>query len=323
MKSISRMNPYRVGLGALAGIVLLGGVILAASVISWGQSSYKVVLEHTAGLRVGEDVQVAGVSSGEVKSIELDGDQVVVGFTLDSDIELGSETTAAVRVATLLGTHYLRIEPKGGGSLDDDTIPMAQTSVPYNLQDVLEEGGLALQELDPKLLAQALTAATDALDAGSDDLGPALEGITRIGTVVETRMEQAGQLLEAARSVTDQLAGSTDDIIGLMRQSQLVLDEIVRRRAELHELLVDAEALATALTDITRSADRTIGPTLRDLNATIDTLRQNEELLEEGFRVLAPSARYVANAFGSGRWADIYAPGIAPDAVTCKYEGGC
>jgi ABC-type transporter Mla subunit MlaD len=108
-----------------------------------------------------------------------------------------------------------------------------------------------------------------------------------------------------------------------MRQSQLVLDEIVRRRAELHELLIDAEKLATALTGLTRSAEKTIGPTLRDLNATIDTLRQNEELLEEGFRVLAPSVRYVANAFGSGRWADIYAPGIAPDAVTCKVQGGC
>ncbi len=321
--NISRMNPYRLGLIALAGIVVLGGVVFAASVISWGQSSYTAVLEHTAGLRVGEDVQVAGVSSGEVKSIELDGDQVIVEFTLDSDIELGEDTTAAVRVATLLGTHYLRIDPQGGGSLDDDTIPLAQTSVPYNLQDVLEVGGQALEDLKPKLLAKALTAATDALDAGSDDLGPALEGITAIGKVVDTRITQAAELLQAARTVSDQLAASTDDIVGLMKTSQLVLDEIVRRRAELHELLIDAEALATALTAITRSAEKTIAPTLRDLNATIDTLRENEALLKEGFKVLAPSARYLANGFGSGTWGDIYLPGIAPDALTCKIQGGC
>lgn len=323
MRSIANANPYRLGLVAIACVGLLGGLVVVFSLASFGTRDYKAVLEHTAGLRVGEDVQVAGVSSGEVRSIQLDGDQVVVEFTLDREIDLGEDTTAAVRVATLLGTHALRIDPRGGGSLPDDTIPLEQTSVPYNLQDVLEVGGQALQDLDPKLLAKALTAASDSLKAGSDDLRPALKGIAAISTIVATRMDQAGELLEAARTVSQQLSDSTGDIIGLMKQSQLVLDEIVRRRAVLHELLVDAQALATALTGITRSAEKTIGPTLRDLNSTIEVLRDHEALLREGFHVLAPSARYLANVGGNGPWLDIYLPGIVPDALSCRTDGGC
>ena len=65
---------------------------------------------------------------------------MVVSFVVDEGIELGSETTAEVKVATLLGTHYLQVDPQGSGNLADGRIPLDRTSVPYNLQDVLEGG---------------------------------------------------------------------------------------------------------------------------------------------------------------------------------------
>ena len=105
-------------------------------------------------------------------------------FTLDGDIDLGTTTTAAVKVATLLGTHYLEVHPRGTGSLPDDQIPLAQTSVPYNLQDVLDQGTQTLEQLDPVKLADALTAVSDTLQTSGDDVGPALEGIGRLSQVV-------------------------------------------------------------------------------------------------------------------------------------------
>ena len=65
---------------------------------------------------------------------------------LDSDVDLGSRTEATVKVATLLGTHYLEVDPSGTGALADGTIPLERTSVPYNLQDVMESGARALDE---------------------------------------------------------------------------------------------------------------------------------------------------------------------------------
>lgn len=313
--NIAKANPYRLGLVAIALLGVLAGLVVVLSLVSFGKSTYTARLEHTGGLRAGEDVQVAGVSSGEVKSIELDGDKVIVEFTLDKDIDLGKDTTAAVRVATLLGTHFLKIDPRGAGELSDSTIPLEQTSVPYNLQDVLESGAEALGELDPKLLAKALTTLSDTIGATGEELGPALDGITRVSEVVATRVNQADGLLKSAKSVADQLSASTGDIVTLMKQSQLVLDEIVRRRDALHKLLVDATALLKALNSITATAEKEIGPALKDLNTTLDVLRAHEKDLKSTFDTLAPTVRYLTNVGGNGPWLDVYIPNILPNTA--------
>lgn len=309
---LSKADSYRVGLVAIAALVLVGGLVVWLSTATFGTRTYTTELEHTAGLRVGESVQVAGVHSGEIRSVELEGKHVKVEFTLDKDIGLGKDTVAAVRVATLLGTHYLHVEPKGSGSVD--TIGLERTTVPYNLQDVLEGGDKALKELDPKLLARTLQTLGNTLEAGGKDLGPALEGISAMSEVVTTRINQADKLLVAARNVSDQLAQSTDDIVGLMRQSQLVLDEIVRRRDAIEKLLVDATRMLTALNEITATADEHVGVALKDLDVTLNLLKEHRKDLTETIRLLAPTARYVANAGGNGPWLDVYIPSVVPDA---------
>ena len=216
------------------------------STLSFGTTTYTAVLEHTAGLRTGEDVQVHGVSVGEVRSVELAEDDVEVRFTLDSGISLGKETTAEVKVATLLGNHYLEVDPRGGGSLADATIPLERTSVPYNLQDVLEQGTASLDELDPVLLAQALTATSDALGSSAEEVGPALQGIAQLSDVISARSTQTGRLLRAARGVSDQLNAGSTDLFALMESANLVIEEVVHRREAIHQLLVETRGLADA-----------------------------------------------------------------------------
>ena len=135
---------------------MIGTLFVAAiSFVPFGQQEYTAILEHTAGIRVGEEVQVAGVGSGEVRGIELDGHQVRVTFTLDQDVQLGRSTTASVKVATLLGSHFLEVEPAGTGSLPDDTIALSRTSVPFNLQDVIEGAHGELEDLDTKTVSRS------------------------------------------------------------------------------------------------------------------------------------------------------------------------
>lgn len=143
-------DPYKLGLAAIAVGAIVVVLVVALSVVSFGATTYTAQLAHTAGLRVGEDVQISGVPVGEVRSIELSGDTVKVRFTVDDADHLGPDTTASVKVATLLGTHYLAIDPKGSGDLSDGTIPLARTSVPYNLQDVLEKGTQTLEKLEDR-----------------------------------------------------------------------------------------------------------------------------------------------------------------------------
>ncbi len=324
MKPLSERDPFRIGIVAIVIGSLIGLAILVLSVVSFGTASYTAVVEHTAGLRKGEDVQVHGVSVGEVTGIRLMDTDVEVSFVLDEDIELGSETSAAVKVATLLGTHYLEVTPKGPGELADGKIPLERTVVPYNLQDVIEVGTTRLEELDAVQLAKALTATSDTLAASGDDIGPALEGVTRLSQVLSTRTEQTGALLRAARAVTDQLSRSSGDIVGLMEQTNLVVSEVTARREAIHRLLVETTSLARALSAIVAQTKDDLKPALVDINLALDTLNAQDDALERVLHLMAPAVRYVANATGSGPFIDLYTvePALPTDDQLCQL-GDC
>lgn len=322
MKPIASRDPFKIGLAAIAfgGVVAL--LVVLATFVSFGTHSYDAMLAQTAGLRVGEDVEVHGVPVGEVKGIELAGDQVKVTFNVKKSIRIGRDSSAAVKVATLLGTHYLAVEPAGAGNLD--TIPLARTSVPFNLQDVLEKGTGNLEELDPELLAKALTETSKTLTATSENIGPALTGIARLSEAVSRRSGQTGELLTAARSVTDQLSASSGDILALMRQSNLVIAEITSRRDAIHRLLVETTSLATNLDDVIAQTKADTGPAIRQLNEVLATLRAQDKTLKGVLDQMAPTVRYLANATGNGPWGDLWLkpPGLEPDDVSCRF-GGC
>jgi phospholipid/cholesterol/gamma-HCH transport system substrate-binding protein len=322
MRALSSRDPFRVGLVAIAVAVLVGALVVLTTSVSFGTRSYTALLEQTAGLRPGEDVEVYGVPKGEVKSIELADDHVLVRFVVDKDVDLGNRTTAAVKVATLLGTHYLAVTPAGSGRLD--TIPLARTTVPFNLQDVLERGTASLDQLDPELLARALTATSKTLTASKEQIGPALAGVARLSEAVQRRSDQTGALLAAARGVTSQLAASSTDIVGLMRQANLVIGEITQRRAAIHTLLVETTTLADNLGDVIDRTRQDMGPAVRQLNAVLQTLREEDATLKKVVDTIAPTVRYFANATGNGAWGDLWLkdPALPPDDASCR-QGGC
>jgi phospholipid/cholesterol/gamma-HCH transport system substrate-binding protein len=319
---LNRRDPFRIGLLTIALGAVVALLVVMVTFVSFGTRSYTAVLAQTAGLRAGEDVEVYGVPKGEVKSVELAGDTVLVRFVLDKGITLGDTSTAAVKVATLLGTHYLAVAPGGSGHVD--TIPLARTSVPFNLQDVLEKGTANLEQLDPELLARALTEASKTLTATNDQIGPALTGIARLSEAVQSRSDQTGQLLAAARGITSQLSASSADIVALMRQANLVIGEITQRRDAIHTLLVETTTLATNLGGVIDETRDDMAPAFRQLNVVLQTLREQDSNLKDVLAKIAPTVRYFANATGNGAWADLWLkdPALPPDDLSCKL-GGC
>lgn len=315
-------DPFRIGIAAFVGLGLLGALIVVISTVSFGTRSYTAQLPHTAGLRVGESVQVAGVDSGEVTGIELAGDKVLVDFTVDRSIRLGRDTEAAVKVSTLLGTHYLDIDPQGAGELADDVVPLAQTSVPFNLQDVIDKGTAAADKLDSALLGQALSTVADTLRASGPEFLPALEGVDRISRVVARRTDQFGELLRSSREVADQLAASSDDLIRLMRQTNLVVDELLARREAIRRLLLDVRVLATSVRGIIADTKQDIGPALDEFDKVLKILKGKDDELRTALHKLAVAGRYLANAAGNGPWIELLIPGQSDD-LYCNGGSGC
>ncbi len=122
-----------------------------------GGATYTAYFADAGGLIPGDDVEVAGIRSGRVEDVSLDGAKVLVRFTLDEKIVLGDKTTAQIKTNTVLGRKSLGVNPAGSGALrTDDTIPLERTTSPYSLNDALSELTGTVQELDLDRVNQTL-----------------------------------------------------------------------------------------------------------------------------------------------------------------------
>ena len=323
MRFFDRDHPFRIGIAAFVALGVLGAIILAISVIPFGTKTYHAELSHTAGLRAKEGVQIAGVEVGEVTGLEVVGRQVRVTFTVDKDLRLGSRTTAAVKVGTLLGTHYLALNPQGSGTLANDTIALSRTSVPFNLQDVIDEGTDAVEELDGAKIAESLSVVGDTLKAAGPSLGPAFKGVTRVSDVITKRDEQITELLEASRSISEQLSDSSGDLTELMRQSNLVIEELIERREEIRDLLSDVSSITATINGIIDDNGDDLGPMLKDLDAVTSVLIARDDRLRVALHNLAVTSRYFANATGDGPWINLYFTDAIPNKLRCGIPGSC
>ncbi len=277
MKSLSTRS---IGIIGVVGVAVLGLIVLALSVIPFGQKHYSALMEHSAGLRVGEEVQVAGVGVGEVRAIKLEGKHVRVEFTLDKDIDLGSQSRAAVKVATLLGTHFLDVTADKGGDLKDDTIPLAQTTVPYNLQDVIDGGTGALDGLDGDAISDSMTVLAEALRGTPVAAREAIDGVARLTKIAGERSDQMRALLAATRDVTGDLTRNKDRIIDLLEQSSLVLHELTSRRDAIDQLLTDSQRLARAVIGVLDDTEDDFKPLMADLTKALEHHEVAEELAD-------------------------------------------
>ena len=318
MKPIYQFDKFRTGLVGIGILAFGSALVVGASTMNIGARSYTAYLDNTAGLRVSEPVQVAGVTSGKVTGLTLEGDKVKLDFTVDSDVRLGADTRLEVKISTLLGTHMLAVTPAGAGDIGDKVIAEDHTRVPYNLQDVIEEGTPHVNEYDVATIEKSLNAMAGVLDTAGGDVKPALEQVSRLSNLIASRSDDIGTLLESASAVSQQLTESSDDIIGLMQASDLILDTLNSRRAAIHKLLADLSVLGTELNGILKDNKAALGPTLRDLNTAIAMLKAHEKQLGQSVDNLAVSARYVANAAGGGPWVNLHSKGgVLPDAAGC------
>jgi phospholipid/cholesterol/gamma-HCH transport system substrate-binding protein len=256
-------------------------------------------------------VQIAGIRVGRVDSISIGGDHVTVDINV-KDATLGDKTQASVQVLNLLGEKYLELTPKGSGEMDGgDTIPVSRTNGSYDIVATLSELTTTTESINIPRLSQALTTLGDTVNAASPHIRSTFSGLSRISRAIATRDESIEQLLGRADRVTKLLAQRRGDLVTLMKQGELVFQELIARREAIHSLLVNSEKLAVQLRGLATDNQAQIGAALKQLNTALVFLRGREKQIDETLTNLGPYASILINIIGTGPWFDAFVPNFA------------
>jgi phospholipid/cholesterol/gamma-HCH transport system substrate-binding protein len=301
------------------------GVLLVLAVLSAGavtlllphRNVYDVQLAHASGLRPGDEVRVAGIAVGKVRSVRLAGTFAVASIETDRSVHLTEDTRAAVKLSSLLGQRYLEVRPGDGRPLEGP-IPLANTEPAYTLDHVFVAGQDELEGLDLRAIGKAIDVLGTDLAGPSKEAGAALAGVTSLSRMVSSRDEQLTRLLGATRDVTEIVRGQQGDLMTLAKDSDLVFAMVYQRREVIRRLLADTRVLVAEVSRLVERNERHLRPMLLEMRGLLTVLLDNKKELEQTLALTAPMMRYYANASGDGPWVNVYAPYfLLPDNVTC------
>jgi phospholipid/cholesterol/gamma-HCH transport system substrate-binding protein len=156
-------------------------------------------------------------------------------------------------------------------------------------------------------LQQALGTVADTMNRTSDEAAVTFEGLSRLSIAIASRDEEIQTLLQRASSVSRLLAARKGDIVALVKESDLILQELRRREAAIHSLLVGTSTLSRELGGLVDDNQAQIGPMLESLRQVTQLLVDREKQLRAAVHNLGPYTRILSNIIGTGPWFDAYA----------------
>ncbi|WP_251941042.1 MCE family protein [Nocardia sp. CDC159] len=298
-------------LGALS-LATLAVVVAATTVVSTlhlGRTRYTAEFLQAAGIRGGEEVTVAGVPVGTVEGARLAGDRVVVTMTIDSGVRLGAQTTAAIALTTVLGSRAVTLRPAGPAGLPDRRIPLAQTTVPYDLQRVLHDSTTTFEQVDADRFATSMQTLARQLRDTPSVLPQALANVENLARVLAERRGQISALLRNTAQVATLFGQQQTELGVLIEQGRDLVRELVSRRDAVVRLLNAATTLITTTHDILDAHRPDIDQLLSNIRQLTAMVGDHDALLRNLLQAMPLATRNVANATGTGPFLDFLLPG--------------
>jgi phospholipid/cholesterol/gamma-HCH transport system substrate-binding protein len=301
-------NKTVIGLVGILSLLLLVAAAFTTDRLPFigGGSVYQADFSEAAGLQKMDEVRVAGVKVGKVVGISLQGDHVLVKMRIKG-VHLGSQTRAAIKIKTVLGRKYVALDPEGPGSLSTGTpIPLSRTTSPFDISPAFQQLASTVGAIDTTQLARSFTTLADDFRTSPADVRASLDGLSRLSTTIASRDAKLRELLSHAQGVTAVLASRDQDLVGFLKEADLVLQEVKARRDAIHRLLVTTSTLAEQLTALVRENRANLKPALDSLRGVSAVLKKNQANLDLALPRMAAFVRLFANNLGNGRWFDTY-----------------
>lgn len=296
-----------IGLAALVATFFATYYVEELPIIGGGEK-HQAYLAETAGLKPGNEVRVAGVKVGEVSEVQLVGDRVLVSFRA-KDVDLGDQTTAAVKIKTLLGQKFLAIDPLGSEALDGP-IPVEQTTTPYDVTAAFSDLSDNFGEIDTEQMASSLDTLSETFADTPESVQAMVQGLTRLSRTISSRDDELGRLFEATSEVTGSLADRNDEIASLVNDGNLLLTELANRRESIRTMLRSTASLGKEVRGLVKDNEKQLKPALRQLDRVSTILQNNQQHLNEALKALGPYYRVLTSAMGQGKWVDSYICGL-------------
>lgn len=266
--------------------------------------TYYAVFTDASGLAPGEEVRVAGLKVGTVSSVSIAGTHVRIGFHVKG-AAFGPQTTASIEIKSLLGEHYLSLDPKGAGQMKSGaTIGTANTTTPFNVVPAFGQLATTVTQINTSQLAKSFETLAKSFSGTGPEVHSTLVGLSRLSNTIASRDQQIQSLIAHTNGVSGAIASRDTQITSLISAANEVLTDLDQRRAAIHQLLVGAQTLSTQLVGLVHDNAKSLHPALVQLRGVVSVLKADDKQLGQTIAAGAPFVRLFVNTIGTGGFFD-------------------
>jgi phospholipid/cholesterol/gamma-HCH transport system substrate-binding protein len=313
MRTLEGSNRVRNGLmGIIILVIVIGvGQSFASVPMLFATPTYYAQFSDTGGITPGDKVRIAGVDIGLVRSMAIDGDKVLIGYSL-AGTQIGTESRAAIRTDTILGRRNIEIEPRGSDPLRaNGVLPLGQTTTPYQIYDAFFDVTKAASEWDTEIVKRSLNVLSETIDQIYPHLSAALDGVARFSDTIGKRDDEIKHLLANANKIAGVLGNRSEQINQLLVNAQTLLGEINARGQAIDLLLERVGAFSEQVKGFIDD-NPNLNHVLEQLREISDVLRERRFDLMDTLTTVANFAASLGEAIASGPFFKVMLVNLLP-----------
>ncbi|MBF6286225.1 MCE family protein [Nocardia cyriacigeorgica] len=221
--------------------------------VSGDTHSYSATFSDVLGVRVGDDVRMAGVRVGRVDSIDFEDDyKARLEFRIQDRQRLTTTTKALVRYQNLIGQRYIALIPgEGDGRVLEpgSHIPLERTEPSFDVSALLSGFEPLFSVLQPDQVNSLSETLIQALQGDGVSLSTLITQAAELATTFGARDEILGQVITNLSSV----------IAGLANRSKELETLITQARSLVEALYTEGESLKSSVDQVATSTDALVG----------------------------------------------------------------
>ena len=262
----------RYGILGLVVIVAALAVTAMAYLNPTGQTGYTAHLPNSGGVRVSDQVRIAGIPVGKVTSVRLDNAVVEMKFDVKGSVDVGSESTLDIKLLTPLGGHYVALDPKGDIPLGRNVIPPQRVALPFEVNDIIQAATPLIKEVNGQVIHDTFSEVANAANKYPDAVRDLLRSANALTMSMSKSTDDFHRSLDFANNGLRATVAERKQLITLFEQLDILGKMYTSKTVDIVEFFSLINELARVLDRITVFYGREVGPIVNGLEDITDTL---------------------------------------------------
>ncbi|MGW5227099.1 MlaD family protein [Nocardia niigatensis] len=276
----ARNTDLRWGLAGLGAVIVLIAAIGVVYVTGTDpEQLYRAELAQAGSIRPGDDVRIAGIPVGKVKSLTLLSDRVRMEFTAQSSAFLGDQTVLDIRMLTVVGGYYVAVEPAGTSPLGKGVIPMQRVLLPYNLTQAFQDAAQPVRQIDGDVLRQNLAVLSASVEKSPDSIRAVVRAASDLVTMMNKQNADISRTLSFSDEYLTAMRRNSDVLATLLVNLGTLENLIQNNKAQVAQTLNDLAVVLQDLTPLGRAWDHGLKDRAQPLADAIPQLQQLDSRL--------------------------------------------